>query len=94
MARDGEQFLGAENRCPHLGWSLAGGKFEAGAVTCPWHHSRYDLRTGENLDWVSSIRRFTMPRWARAVIALGRKPAPLTTCRVLREGDDLWLETR
>jgi hypothetical protein len=33
-----------------------------------------------------------MPRWSRRMIALGRKPSPLTTYAVMIEGDDVYVE--
>jgi nitrite reductase/ring-hydroxylating ferredoxin subunit len=32
--------------CTHLGGPLAEGSREGDTVTCPWHGSRFDLRTG------------------------------------------------
>ena len=34
------------NVCTHLGGPLAQGKLEAYEVQCPWHGSRFDIRTG------------------------------------------------
>lgn len=86
----------ARNRCPHLGLSLSKGpggtRFADGQVTCPWHNSRFDLCTGENLDWAPGFAGLDMPRWSRRAIALGRKPAPLTTYTVVVEGQDVYVE--
>lgn len=83
VARSGDQVHAAVNRCPHLGWSLTRGpgglRYADGVVQCPWHNSRFDLRTGENLDWVGGIAGRATPAWSRKVIGLGRKPSPLTT---------------
>ena len=35
------------NVCTHLGGPLAQGKLEACEVQCPWHGSRFDIRTGK-----------------------------------------------
>lgn len=35
--------------CSHAGGPLAEGELSDGVVTCPWHGSRFDLRTGEVL---------------------------------------------
>jgi nitrite reductase/ring-hydroxylating ferredoxin subunit len=86
----------ASNRCPHLGLSLSkgpGGKrFTEGQVVCPWHNSRFDLCTSENLDWAPGFAGRDMPRWSARLIALGRKPAPLTTYPVVVEGEDVFIE--
>lgn len=34
-------------RCRHLGADLANGSIDAdGCLVCPWHQSKYDVRTG------------------------------------------------
>jgi chlorite dismutase/nitrite reductase/ring-hydroxylating ferredoxin subunit len=43
---DGE-ILAVSNRCPHANGPLADGRLEDGTVTCPYHESRFDLRTGQ-----------------------------------------------
>jgi nitrite reductase/ring-hydroxylating ferredoxin subunit len=92
---DGRPYA-ARNRCPHLGFSLTkgpgGSRFADGQVTCPWHNSRFDLCTGENLDWATGFAGRAMPRWSARLIGLGRKPAPLTTYQVSVEGDDVFVE--
>ncbi len=35
------------NVCTHLGGPLARGKLEGYEVQCPWHGSRFDIRTGK-----------------------------------------------
>jgi len=86
----------ARNRCPHLGLSLTKGpggtRFDDGRITCPWHNSKFDLCTGENLDWAPGFAGHDMPQWSRRLIALGRKRAPLTTYTVTVEGQDVFVE--
>jgi nitrite reductase/ring-hydroxylating ferredoxin subunit len=92
----GGSLCAARNRCPHLGFSLTKGpgglKYADGQVVCPWHNSRFDLASGENLDWAPGFAGRDMPRWSRKMIALGRKPSPLTTYEVTVEGDDVYVE--
>lgn len=92
----GDSLCAARNRCPHMGLSLARGpggmRYSEGKVTCPWHNSRFDLATGENLDWAPGFAGRDMPRWSRRMIALGRKPASLTTYDVVVEGDDVYVQ--
>ncbi|MGQ0550285.1 MAG: Rieske (2Fe-2S) protein [Armatimonadota bacterium] len=35
-----------EHTCPHRGGPLAEGEVEDHMVTCPWHGSQFDVRTG------------------------------------------------
>lgn len=36
-----------DNRCTHMGGPLCEGDLEEFIVTCPWHGSRFDVKTGE-----------------------------------------------
>lgn len=46
LVRDGDEVLALHDRCSHRGCSLAGGDVEDGAIVCPCHGSRFDLRSG------------------------------------------------
>ena len=37
-------------------------RYEDGVVQCPWHNSRFDVCTGENLDWVTGFAGHQVPR--------------------------------
>jgi nitrite reductase/ring-hydroxylating ferredoxin subunit len=41
------QYYAIGNVCTHMGGPLAEGKLEEYIVQCPWHGSRFDIRTGE-----------------------------------------------
>ena len=43
---DGEYFA-FNNTCPHIGGPLAEGELEGDIVTCPWHATPFNVRTGE-----------------------------------------------
>ena len=43
----GGTFYATNNKCTHMGGPLGEGKVEGNVVTCPWHGSRFDIRTGE-----------------------------------------------
>ena len=96
VVHDDEGVCAAKNRCPHLGLSLTKGpggrSYADGVVQCPWHNSRFVVRTGENLDWAGGFAGRSVPRWSRRVMAAGRKPAPLTTYPVVVEGDEVFVE--
>lgn len=43
---DGE-FYAFSDECTHDGGPLSEGELDGAIVTCPWHFSRFDVRTGE-----------------------------------------------
>ena len=79
-------------KCPQLNLSLSKGKVELGAIVCPFHGSSYDLATGENKDWVKSLAGRPLPKWTRSVIALGKKPQPLTVYTATERDGTVYVE--
>ena len=49
LTRVAGQVCAAGNVCPHAGGPLSEGRLEGEVVTCPWHGSKFDLRTGRVL---------------------------------------------
>ena len=43
----GGEIYALDNACTHVGGPLSQGRVEEGQVECPWHGSRFDIRTGE-----------------------------------------------
>jgi nitrite reductase/ring-hydroxylating ferredoxin subunit len=78
------------DRCPHAGLSLSRGPrggYENGVITCPWHNSRFDVCSGENLDWTPGFAGLNARVESCRVIALGKSPAPLAVLAVsVRDG--------
>jgi nitrite reductase/ring-hydroxylating ferredoxin subunit len=40
-------YYAISNICTHMGGPLADGKLEGYEVECPWHGSKFDIRTGK-----------------------------------------------
>lgn len=79
------------SKCPHVGLPLAKGKVEGGAVTCPWHGSRFDVCTGANLDWCNAVAGIPMPGWTHRLLALGKQPAPLPVYETTEENGNVFV---
>ena len=43
----GGEIYALDDACTHVGGPLSQGRVEEGQVECPWHGSRFDIRTGE-----------------------------------------------
>lgn len=97
VARDGDTICAASDRCPHLGFSLSKGpgglKYDDGVVQCAWHNSRFNLASGENLDWATGFAGKSVPRWSQRLVALGRKPQSLTTYPARIENGEVVITT-
>lgn len=84
-------FCAVENRCPHLGLPLGSGKVEGNVITCPFHGSKFNMSTGENLDWVTSLAGAKLPGWTRKLMMMGKEPTRIRTFQVTQEGDEVFV---
>lgn len=83
VAHVGDTFYATDNKCPHLGGHLASGVLSKTVVTCPRHHSQFDLTDGHVVRWTD----WSPPM--RAASELLRPPRPLTMYEVKAENGRL-----
>jgi nitrite reductase/ring-hydroxylating ferredoxin subunit len=91
VARVGGSYCAVDAKCPHMGGNLGRGKLEDGAVVCPVHASRFDMCTGEVLDWAPNLGNVRLPGFARGLLTMGRQPVPVKTHAVEEDGGKLYL---
>jgi nitrite reductase/ring-hydroxylating ferredoxin subunit len=76
-------FFATQANCTHLFAPLARGKIIADCkVQCPFHHARFDIRTGKVVDWAN------FPPGIQLLNAVRREKA-LRTFEVSVKGDDI-----
>ena len=51
LARVGDRYYAALDRCPHQGGSLSMGRLKGTVITCPFHGARFDLADGSVVHW-------------------------------------------
>jgi nitrite reductase/ring-hydroxylating ferredoxin subunit len=85
------QLHAVRNRCTHLPVPLDRGKVEDGTVVCPLHNSRFDLCTGQNLEWVTGVAGVKVPKVASRIISLGASPRDLATYEVVEEDGQVFV---
>jgi nitrite reductase/ring-hydroxylating ferredoxin subunit len=81
-------------RCRHQLADLSEGTVDAdGCLVCPWHASRYDVRTGEMVDGPRGFLfyRGPTPGYSALVLAVAKR-LKLRVGRVVRRGSRLTVE--
>ncbi len=49
------QFFAMRSVCNHVGGPLEKGKLDGEVVTCPWHGSRWDVKTGKLVQFAKQL---------------------------------------
>jgi apoptosis-inducing factor 3 len=80
VARQGPELFAIGATCTHYGGPLAKGLMVDCTVRCPWHHARFDLRTGEAIGApaLSDTPCWNIDKRGRSFFVVGRiekKPA-------------------
>jgi 3-phenylpropionate/trans-cinnamate dioxygenase ferredoxin subunit len=85
LARVGDKYYAADNRCPHMSGKLSQGKLEGTIVTCPLHGSQFDLSNGQVVRW---LKGGPLSAVSKAV----KRPKPLIVYNVKVEDDRVLVE--
>jgi len=86
LARVGDRYYAADNRCPHMGARLSEGSLEGTVVTCPRHGSQFDLSDGRVVRWLKSSGLIS------TVSKALKPPRPLVIHKVKVEDDRILIE--
>lgn len=70
--------------CPHKGGPLQEGVLDQELIECPWHHHRFDVRTGENV--------YPKNVYPKSLKKLQDQLKPLRTFPIKVEGRDIILD--
>ncbi len=92
VAKVGDRTCAIVNKCPHLGLPIASGKLEDGIITCPFHGAKFDMATGKNVKWVSSVMGITLPEMGQKIMSMGKEATDIPCFAVTQEGEDLFVD--
>jgi 3-phenylpropionate/trans-cinnamate dioxygenase ferredoxin subunit len=88
LARAGDRYFAADNHCPHMGGDLSSGTLHATIVTCPLHHSQFDLADGHVVRWTD----WTGIKLSSAKLL--KAPRPLKIHEVKLEKERIYIKLR
>ena len=86
VARVGEDYYATDNRCPHMGGNLSLGKLDGFVITCPRHHSQFDIKDGHVIRWTD---------WTGIKLSLGKilkSPRNLKSYDVTLDGEKIMVD--
>ena len=85
LVRRGQQVFAIGATCTHYSGPLAEGLVVGDTIRCPWHHARFDLRTGEAIGApaLSPVSCYTVQRDGKKVKA-GKKCEPASRPQLTR----------
>jgi NADPH-dependent 2,4-dienoyl-CoA reductase/sulfur reductase-like enzyme/nitrite reductase/ring-hydroxylating ferredoxin subunit len=74
VARRGNELFAIGATCTHYGGPLAKGLMVDCTVRCPWHHARFDLRTGEAIaaPALNNVTRYTIEKRGEQFFITGK----------------------
>lgn len=75
VARVNDKYYAFSRRCSHLGGDLARGSLTGTVITCPLHHSQFDITDGHVIRWTNWTGKLSVMKKIRS-------PRPLKTYKV------------
>src|SRR5690348_15956262 len=77
LIRQGDQVFATGATCTHYSGPLAEGLVVGHTIRCPWHHARFDMRTGEaeGAPAMHPVACFAVKREGSKVSISGKKDA-------------------
>lgn len=60
-------------------------------IQCPLHGSQFDMKTGDVVNWITTLGPIKAPGIARKALAIGRGPAPIAAYKVEEENGELFV---
>jgi len=85
LARVQDRYYAVANTCTHMGGDLSQGSLAGTVVTCPRHHSRFDVRDGRVVRWVSGGFYAAMVRMFKPEKGLQSYPVTVDSGRIMIE---------
>jgi 3-phenylpropionate/trans-cinnamate dioxygenase ferredoxin subunit len=83
LARVEDKYYGSDNKCPHMGGNLSLGELEGTIITCPRHHSQFDLTDGSVVRWTD------FKGFKKSIGKLFKSPRPLKTYEIKVDGEKI-----
>ena len=78
LSRRGDDLRAIGATCTHYGGPLAEGLVDGDVVVCPWHHARFDLRTGQPVGGsaLNAVGCWKVARSGELVVLEGKREIP------------------
>jgi len=86
IARIDSKYYAVQNKCPHFGGDLSGGKLEGTIITCPRHGSQFNLVNGNVVRWLKGAGLIS------SIGKMVKSPRELITYAIKVDGHDIMVE--
>jgi nitrite reductase/ring-hydroxylating ferredoxin subunit len=92
LIRADDRIFAINNACPHLHLPLSESEVtDDCTIVCRWHESRFDLRTGEILEWCPALHADGRPKGMEHVGDVSKNRSPLHPLAVRIHDRHIWV---